>query len=212
MIILLTILCTVIVVLLHMKVASKNAKTLNRICITSANAILSLIFLVLFSVFYTIRNGANDFIDTQITTLEQKVNEIYPNAMNEQMSTVEIKELLASTLTKNTSQSAEAAAENIAKGLVSDYTSSALEIINSLERTSGKISAKEALVSLKEQLLEKTMPYFTFLTVALFIAYFIGLIIIAAVSIILAKQTVKDDGIIYGEDADATKIGVRSDI
>ena len=96
-----SILCIAIVAVLHVTVVQKNPKLTNRVCITGANIILSLAFVVLLYAINPVQDEANSYIDSQIALLEQKVNEIYPDAMNKQMSTVEVKETLMKALEKN---------------------------------------------------------------------------------------------------------------
>lgn len=204
-----SILCIAIVAALHVTVVQKNPKLTNRVCITGANIILSLAFVVLLYAINTVQDEANSYIDSQIALLEQKVNEIYPDAMNKQMSTVEVKETLMKALEKNKDGTAEAVGENIAKTLVEDYTESALNAIQSLERTSDQLSVKDALVSIKEIALEKTMPYLRLLRNVLIAVYIIALIISVIFSFFLAKSG-GHDGIVFGEEADQTHIGMKN--
>ena len=204
-----SILCIAIVATLHVTVVQKNPKLTNRVCITGANIILSLAFVVLLYAINTVQDEANSYIDSQIALLEQKVNEIYPDAMNKQMSTVEVKETLMKALEKNKDGTAEAVGENIAKTLVEDYTESALSAIQSLERTSDQLSVKDALVSIKEIALEKTMPYLRLLRNVLVAVYILALIISVIFSFFLAKSG-GSDGIVFGEEADQTHIGMKN--
>jgi len=204
-----SILCIAIVAALHVTVVQKNPKLTNRVCITGANIILSLAFVVLLYAINTVQDEANSYIDSQIALLEQKVNEIYPDAMNKQMSTVEVKETLMKALEKNKDGTAEAVGENIAKTLVEDYTESALSAIQSLERTSDQLSVKDALVSIKEIALEKTMPYLRLLRNVLVAVYILAIIISVIFSFFLAKSG-GNDGIVFGEEADQTHIGMKN--
>ena len=204
-----TVLCIAVVILLHVTVVQKNQKLTNRVCITGANIILSLAFVGLLFTINTVLDEANSYIDSQIELLGQKVDEIYPGALEKQMSTTEVKDLLIKALEKNKDGTAEAVGENIAKTLVEDYTEGALNAIQSLERTSDQLSVKDALVSIKEITLEKTMPYLRTIRGLLVIVYIIALLISVIFSYFLSKSG-GNNGIVFGEEADQTHIGMKN--
>jgi len=202
-------LCIGIIIFLHKKVVSKNQKTWAKVLITIANIFWSLVFIILFASVTYFKNEANDFIDRQIASLEETVNEIYPNLLNKQMSTVEIKDLLAKAQKTNSSQGVGAYVENFAKSQVSDYTSQAYDFIQNIESSEGKLSLKDGIVYLKGKILDAVMPKFTMLQIGFFVMYLIGLAILVVVSLVLSKFSKKSEGIIYGEGVDDVKIGLK---
>jgi len=203
-------LCIVVIVALHTTVVQKNKSLTNRVCLTGANILISLVFIVLVFIVNTIRDEANGFVDQQISQLEQKVNEIYPDAMNIEMSTVELKEMLVASLQKSTEGTLESTAENFTKTMLEDYTSGALEAIQALERKNGKLSVKDALVSIKEMALNEVLPYFSILIALLYLSYAFAIGISIIVAIVLAKP--KSNGLVFGEEANKTALGMKTKI
>ena len=128
------------------------------------------------------------------------------------MSTEEIKNILEESLTKNDSGGIEAIAENIIKSRVKTFTSVTLKTINTLERDSNKLSVKDALISIKELSLNKISPFIKTANIILFALYFILLLISTCITIHLKND--KDgynEGIIFGEEADKTFIGMKTE-
>ncbi|WP_406538022.1 hypothetical protein [Fibrobacter sp.] len=208
MIILAFLLSVAIVFLLHKYFVSKNANFTTRICITGANILLSLIFIGLLIGVGVVQDKSNTFIDEQISNLEIKVNKIYPGILNEQMSTVQVKDMLVKSLTRNDEGSVEAVAGNIAKTFAEDFTSTALKAIQSLERTDDKLSVKDALVSIKEYTIANTMPYLGYVKLILFVVYIICMLLSLGFTKMLNSSNPK--GIVFGEEASKTKIGMKN--
>ena len=183
-----------------------------KICMGALNIILSLAFVILFTAVGIVKNHLNSFIDSGIKHLEIEVDEIYPGALEKQMSTQEIKNILEESLNKKEVDGIEALAENIIKARIQKYTSSALKTIKAVERQEDRLSVKDALISIKELSIETASPYFKILQIALFVLYVALIIISILLSIHFAN--VKDSenkGIVFGEEADRTHIGMKTE-
>ena len=170
-----------------------------KICMGALNIILSLAFVILFTAVGIVKNHLNSFIDSGIKHLEIEVDEIYPGALEKQMSTQEIKNILEESLNKKEVDGIEALAENIIKAIIQKYTSSALKTIKAVERQEDRLSVKDALISIKELSIETASPYFKILQIALFVLYVAVIIISILLSIHFA--TYKDSekkGIVFG--------------
>ena len=181
----------------------------NRIFMYMANSFVSLVFVILFCVSGFIRNNLENFIDFGITSLEKKVDEIYPGALEIQMDTTEIKDLLEKSLRKNSNKGLEAIAENIIKKKIQKFSSGTLKIIKTLEREEDKLSVKDALISIKEQSLKTIYSAIRIIKIGLFILY----LIIILLSILFTKSLQKEkenQGIVFGEEADKTFIGMEN--
>ena len=183
-----------------------------KICMGALNIILSLAFVILFTALGIVKNHLNSFIDSGIKHLEIEVDEIYPGALEKQMSTQEIKNILEESLNKKEVDGIEALAENIIKARIQKYTSSALKTIKAVERQEDRLSVKDDLISIKELSIETASPYFKILQIALFVLYVALIIISILLSIHFAN--VKDSenkGIVFGEEADRTHIGMKTE-
>lgn len=181
----------------------------NKIFMYMANSFVSLVFVILFCVSGFIRNNLENFIDFGITSLEKKVDEIYPGALEIQMDTTEIKDLLEKSLSKNSNKGLEAIAENIIKKKIQKFSSGTLKIIKTLEREEDKLSVKDALISIKEQSLKTIYSAIRIIKIGLFILY----LIIILLSILFTKSLQKEkenQGIVFGEEADKTFIGMEN--
>ena len=202
----------IIPIILHLLFVKKIQNKTYKVCMNSINFLLSLVFIILFIALGFVKNHLNSYIDIGINQLEQRVNEIYPNALEKQMNTEELKNLLEESLRKNESGSIEAIAENIIKSKIKKYTSTTLKTINALERENNKLSVKDALISIKELSLNAINPYYKTAETLLFILYFLLNIISILITIHLIKD--KDsinEGIVFGEEADKTFIGMKTE-
>ena len=202
----------IIPIILHLLFVKKIQNKTYKVCMNSINFLLSLVFIILFIALGFVKNHLNSYIDIGINQLEQRVNEIYPNALEKQMNTEELKNLLEESLRKNESGSIEAIAENIIKSKIEKYTSTTLKTINALERENNKLSVKDALISIKELSLNAINPYYKTAETLLFILYFLLNIISILITIHLIKD--KDsinEGIVFGEEADKTFIGMKTE-
>ncbi|MFC2603689.1 MAG: hypothetical protein ACFNX0_07290 [Treponema sp.] len=176
------------------------------------NIILSLAFVILFTAVGIVKNHLNSFIDSGIKHLEIEVDEIYPGALEKQMSTQEIKNILEESLNKKEVDGIEALAENIIKARIQKYTSSALKTIKAVERQEDRLSVKDALISIKELSIETASPYFKILQIALFVLYVALIIISILLSIHFANDKDSENkGIVFGEEADKTHIGMKTE-
>ncbi len=183
-----------------------------KIFMGTLNTILSLVFVMLFVVLGIVKNHLNSFIDAEINRLEREVNEIYPGALSKQMSTQEIKNILEKSLDKKEVKGIETLAENIIKTRIQKYTSATLKTFDALERENGKLSVKDALISIKELSINAASPYFRILKIASVVFYFALMIISVLLSIYLAngKNSI-NEGIVFGEEADKTHIGMKTE-
>lgn len=202
----------IIPIILHLLFVKKIQNKTYKVCMNSINFLLSLVFIILFIALGFVKNHLNSYIDIGINQLEQRVNEVYPNALENQMNTEELKNLLEESLRKNESGGIEAIAENIIKSKIKKYTSTTLKTINALERENNKLSVKDALVSIKELSLNAINPYYKTAETLLFILYFLLNIISILITIHLIKD--KDsinEGIVFGEEADKAFIGMKTE-
>ena len=166
----------------------------------------------MFICFGIVKNHLNSFIDSGISQLESRVNEIYPGALEKQMSTEEIKNILEESLEKKDVDGIEALAENVIKTRIEKYTSITLRTINVLERENNKLSVKDALISIKELSINTISPYFKIIYILLFVLYFVFIIISIFITIHLSKdKNSTNEGIIFGEEADKTFIGMKTE-
>ncbi|MBO7122605.1 MAG: hypothetical protein J6V90_04920 [Treponema sp.] len=171
-----------ITVLLNSVFAKKIENKTYRIWMNLLNVALSLSFVILIVITGTVKKNLTSYIDLGINKLEMQVDEIYPGVLEKQMNTEEVKNILESCLERKHVNSLESLAENILKSAVKKYTSTALKIINTLERDTDKLSVKDALISIKEFCLNTATPWFKFLTILIVGLY----IILIVVSIILS--------------------------
>ncbi|MCR5252816.1 MAG: hypothetical protein K6C98_03760 [Treponema sp.] len=202
----------IIPIILHFVLVRKIQNKTYKVCMSTLNFLLSLIFIILLIAIGFVKNHLSSYIDMGISQLEQSVNEIYPNALEKQMSTEELKNLLEESLKKNESDGIEAIAENVIKSKIKKYTSTTLKTINALERENNKLSVKDALVSIKELSLNTINPYYKLAKVLLFVLYFLLIIVSILITIHLIKD--KDsfnEGIVFGEEADKTFIGMKTE-
>ena len=196
------------VILLHKELVSKNPSQTKRICITGVNILFSIFFVAFIAVISMVRSEADAYIDQHIKNLEQETGKIYPGALDEQMSTVKVKEMLIAAFEKDQNHSVNAVAGNIAKTFMENYTLAVLKAIQSLERTSDRISIKHALVSVKETSLSEAMPYFSILEISLLFAYFVYVIISVAFTRMLNSP--KGGNIPFGNNAEKNPSGTTT--
>ena len=202
----------VITLLLNLTFVRKIANKTYKICMGLINYIVSFAFIALFICFGIVKNHLNSFIDSGISQLESRVNEIYPGALEKQMSTEEIKNILEESLEKKDVDGIEALAENVIKTRIEKYTSITLRTINVLERENNKLSVKDALISIKELSINTISPYFKIIYILLFVLYFVFIIISIFITIHLSKdKNSTNEGIIFGEEADKTFIGMKTE-
>ncbi len=212
MIVLSVVIVFVVSILLNFLFGKKLENKTNRICMRVLNVILSFVFIILFISVDIMGKHLNSFINLGIAQLEKKVDEIYPGALEKQMSTEEIKKLLEKSLEKNYVNGVQTLADNIIKNKIEKYTLVTLKTINVLERDDNKLSVKDALVSIKELSVNSVSSYFKVVKVILFVLY----LVLALLSILLTFYLSKDkdlenDGIVFGEEADKTFIGMETE-
>ena len=195
---------------LNFAFAKKIQNKTYRFFMDAANVLLALIFVVLFVVTGTVQKNMNSFIDYEISQLEKNANEIYPGALDAQMNTAELKDLLEKSLKKNASGGLDAIAENIIKSKIEKYTESALKAINALERTEDKLSVKDALVSIKELSVKAVTPYFKIIKILLVVLYIILALISMLLSNYMKNEDTQNKGIVFGEEADKTSLGMEN--
>lgn len=201
-----------VTLLLNLIFVRKIQNKTYKICMGSINFILSLAFIALFISIGIVKNHLNSFIDSGINQLELRVNEIYPGALEKQMSTEEIKDLLEQSLEKKDVDGIEALAENVIKTRIEKYTSITLKTINALERENNKLSVKDALISIKELSLDTVSPYYKIINILLFVLYIVLVIVSILITIYLSKdKDSTNEGIIFGEEADKTFIGMKTE-
>lgn len=212
MIVLSVIIVFVVSILLNFLFAKKLENKTNRICMRVLSVVMSLVFVILFISVEIINRHLNSFIDLGIEQLEKRVDEIYPGALQKQMSTEEIKKLLEKSLEKNDVNGVQALADNIIKNKIEKYTLLTLKTINVLERDNNKLSVKDALLSIKELSVNSVYPYFKIVKVILFVLYLVLALLSVLLTFYLSKdKDLKNDGIVFGEEADKTFIGMKTE-
>lgn len=212
MIVLSVIIVFVISILLNFLFVKKLENKTNRICMRVLNVFLSLVFIILSISVEIINRHLNSFIDLGIVQLEKKVDEIYPGVLQKQMNTEEIKNLLEKSLEKNEVNGVQALADNIIKTKIENYALITLKTINVLERDNNKLSVKDALLSIKELSVNSVSPYFKVVKVILFVLYLILALLSVLLTFYLSKdKDLKNDGIVFGEEADKTFIGMKTE-
>ncbi len=212
MIVLSVIIVFFISILLNFLFVKKLENKTNRICMRVLNVLLSLVFIILFISVEIINRHLNSFIDLGIVQLEKKVDEIYPGVLQKQMNTEEIKNLLEKSLEKNEVNGVQALADNIIKTKIENYALVTLKTINVLERDNNKLSVKDALLSIKELSVNSVSPYFKVVKVILFVLYLILAFLSVLLTFYLSKdKDLKNDGIVFGEEADKTFIGMKTE-
>lgn len=128
------------------------------------------------------------------------------------MSTEEIKKLLEKSLEKNEVNGVQALTNNIIRTKIEKYTLVTLKTINVLERDNNKLSVKDALVSIKELSVNSVSPYFKVVKVILFVLYLVLELLSILLTFYLQKdKDLKNDGIVFGEEADKTFIGMKTE-
>ena len=197
--------------ILNLSLVRKIGNKTSRISMGVINIIACLVFMILVVLLGAIKNNLSSVIDEGIQKLENKVNEVYPGALEKQMSTEEIKEVLEESLEIDEVDGFEALAQNIIKSRIEKLTSVTLKTINALERENDRLSVKDALISIKEISVEAIIPYYKTVLIILSSLYFLFIIISILLSLHLAKDSDGDnEGIVFGEEADKTVIGMKS--
>ena len=126
------------------------------------------------------------------------------------MNTGEIKKLLEESFEKSQNDGIAGIGENIVKSEIEKYTTSTLKAINFLEREENTLSVKDALLSIKELSLNTARPYFWIAKVLLFIVYGLLIIVSIILSNFLKKEAAGNKGVVFGEEADKTFIGMEN--
>lgn len=147
-------------ILLNALAIKKISNKTYKICICAANLIILILLVAFACAIKFMEKNLNQILNSQISSLEEKANEIYPDALNLQMDTTEIKQFLDESLTFESDGTLESIVANLIKSSAKDFTSFALKAIKKLERTENKLSIKEALFSLKEMCAEKADGYY----------------------------------------------------
>lgn len=201
----------ILTLILNLSLVRKIGNKTSRISMGVINIIACLVFMILVVLLGAIKNNLSSVIDEGIQKLENKVNEVYPGALEKQMSTEEIKEVLEESLEIDEVDGFEALAQNIIKSRIEKLTSVTLKTINALERENDRLSVKDALISIKEISVEAIIPYYKTVLIILSSLYFLFIIISILLSLHLAKDSDSDnEGIVFGEEADKTVIGMKS--
>jgi hypothetical protein len=201
----------ILTLILNLSLVRKIGNKTSRISMGVINIIACLVFMILVVLLGAIKNNLSSVIDEGIQKLENKVNEVYPGALEKQMSTEEIKEVLEESLEIDEVDGFEALAQNIIKSRIEKLTSVTLKTINALERENDRLSVKDALISIKEMSVEAIIPYYKTVLIILSSLYFLFIIISILLSLHLAKDSDSDnEGIVFGEEADKTVIGMKS--
>ncbi len=184
----------------------------HKICILMIDIVLSFVFVILFIVTGTVKNNLNSFIDLGINQLEKNIDEIYPGAFEKQLDTENIKNLLEESLKKSEVNGIDSLAENIIKSKMKKYTSTALRAINVLETESGELSVKDVLLSIKELSMNSVNSMLKIVKIVLFVLYLVLCFVLFLFVLHLSKDTnVKNKGIVFGEDADKTFLGMKTE-
>lgn len=205
-------LAVLLTLLLNVLCLKKIENKTYKISIFLINIVLSFVFVILFIAVGTVKNNLNSFIDLGINQIEKNIDEIYPGGFGKQMNTENIKNLLEESLKKSEVNGIKALAENIIKSKIKKYTSTALGTINALEVESGKLSVKDVLLSIKELSINSINSWLKIVKIVLVVLYLVLCFILFLFSLHLSKNTnVKSKGVVFGEDADKTFVGMKTE-
>lgn len=81
-----------------------------------------------------------------------------------------------------------------------------------LEQDDNKLSVKNVLVSIKELAVNSVSPYFRLVKIILFVLYLVLALLSVLLTFYLSKdKDSKNDGIVFGEEADKTFIGMKTE-
>jgi len=182
--------CVGVVVLLHIKVVSKNKKKANRIVITLTNILLSAIFFTYLVIMSTVQNNSRMFIEQHIDSLQKKVESSYPGLLDKPLGAAEIKPIMVTLVEKDRNHSVDAVNGNLAKIFMENYSLAILKSIQSLEKEEGETTVKAALLSMKTSAYDEALPVFTTLKLALFIGYMVFIILSATITLMLSSTKI----------------------
>lgn len=204
-------LALLITIVLNCVFAKKIKNKTYRVCMGLLNVAFSLAFVILIVVVGTIKKNLSSYIDLGIKQIEMRVDEIYPGALEKQMSTEEVKKLLESSLERKEVDGLESLAANIIKSKIQNFTSSTLKTIKALERDVDKLSIKDALISIKELSVNSVEPWFRVLEILIVVLYVILIVASALLSLYFSNdKDTNNKGVVFGEEADKTFIGMEN--
>lgn len=181
-----------------------------RICITAANILFALFFIALISTVIFIDRHLETFIDTEIQKLENNMHEIYPDILKKKFTTVEIKRILESSTKTESGVGLNKIASDIVKSKIEVYTSSLLEGIKAIEDTDDMLSVKDVIISVKNLSLQTVKPYIKTAKNTLIILYLIYFIL-SMIASWYFKDKKENKTIIFGNDADCTILGMKTE-
>ena len=187
--------------ILNILLARKIPAKTFRIGMEIANATIAFVLAVLF-VFASFANSyLKAFFGQQTERVESTVNRIYPGAFEQSFSTVELKEILRSSLESESKGSAvETIAVNLVKLKLNKYMALMLSAVNALEQNEGTLSLKDVTVSFESLLLERTAIVFRIIRRMLFVVYAVCFVASLAVSCYLTKNGCeRTKSIVFGE-------------
>lgn len=206
------VLAVLLTLLLNVLCLKKIENKTYKISIFLINIVLSFVFVILFIAAGIVKNNLNSFIDLGINQIEKNLDETYPEVLEKQMNTENIKNLLEESLEKTEVNGIEALAENIIKSKMKKYTSTALRTINALEVESGKLSLKDVLLSIKELSINSVNLILKIVKIVLLVLYFTFCFISFLWTLHLSKNNNgKNKGVVFGEYADKTFIGMKTE-
>lgn len=205
------VLAVLLTLLLNVLCLKKIENKTYKISIFLINIVLSFVFMILFIAAGTVKNNLNFFIDLGINQIEKNLDETYPEVLEKQMNTENIKNLLEESLEKTEVNGIEALAENIIKSKIKKYTSTVLRTINALEVESGKLSVKDVLLSIKELSKNSVNLILKIVKIVLLVLYFTFCFISFLWTLHLSKNNEKNKGVVFGEHADKIFIGMKTE-
>lgn len=188
-------------ILLTLIAIKKLSNKTYKIFICAANLAVLILLAVLACAVKIVKRNLDEFLDSQISIVEEKADEIYPGVMNMQMDTAKVKRFLDKALTFESAGTLESIAVNIVKSNLKDFSLFSLETIKKLERTENKLSIKEALVSLKDMCTEKADGYYkiAYAMLSIFFAiYFVFMIFLC--NYLAQAQGSMNKSIVFGDD------------
>lgn len=198
-----------ITLILNILLVKKIKNKTNRLVLYFSNIIFSIIFILLLLICNFSSVGLNYLVDKQIERLELKVNEYYPNALIKQFDTTQIKTIFQEVLSAEKSETD--IIQNIIYDSISEISSSALNIISTVDNNKNSISIKDALINIKQLSLNRITPYITLIKNITIAFYVIYLIISIILSFIFMKDTEKESsGIVFGDNNKDIKAGVEN--
>lgn len=190
------------------KIKQKKYKSI----LSILNIVVCTLFCILFIILGNVKKIFTDKINFQMNILEQKANELYPDALTKQLDTKEIKKLFSLSIEVSETNEINKIIYHIIKQEVQKYTSPILNTLNDIEKTENKITIKDALTYIKDKTITTIELILETIKNTLLIIYLLYIAFLICFLIYLSKEKKsKNKSIVFGEESDKTQIGMIND-